>query len=234
MKRVLAALAVVAAAAVGVGTWHHGPIHLNPLLLQLLPPPPPRKLTKVISASACSFINGFTWNGPGVVAQFGAMLPTPGDSVINPNPPTRGPTTPETLPDTIFLFCDARLPAEAVALDYAELEYFAPDEAGNVAPTLAVYLDTRAPSINGFAYDQTMSLSSCTGELTPLYSGINPVSLCDTDGGESFYPDAGLPAIWPGAGWTLFSIHFVITIPPSPDPSLPNLVYRVVVHYEAP
>ncbi len=239
MNKALAALAVAATTAVGVWTWHHGPTHVNPivdnpLLFQPLPPPPPRKLTKVISASTCTFINGFTWNGPGVVAQFGAVLPTPGDSVINPNTPNQGPTTSETSPDTILLFCDARLPAEAIAFDYAELEYFAPNEAGNVAPTLATYLDTRAPSINGFAYDQTMSLSSCTGELSPLYSGINPVSLCDTDGGQSFYPDAGLPAIWPGAGWTLFSIHFVITIPPSPDPSLPNLVYRVIVHYEAP
>jgi hypothetical protein len=240
MKQALAALAVAVTTAIGVWTYHHPPLQLPPPhltntgLLAPPPPPPTRQLTKIISASACTLANGYTWNGPGVSATYGAVLPTPGDYLINPNAPPSGNTNYDAPPDTVLLFCDARLPAEAAAFDYAELEYFAADEVGNSAPTLTAFLDTRAPSINGFAYDQTIPLASCTGPLTPLYSGINPVSLCDTDGGTSLYPDAGLPLVWPGAGWTLFSLHFLVSIPPSPDPTLPNLVYRVLVYYEAP
>ncbi len=230
MKKALAALAVALAAFVGASTYHHGPIRFwpsgihNPLLLG---PQPPRQLTKVISTSACQLVNGFTWNGAGVTATYGAILFPAGDFIINPN-------APGTQPDTILLFCDARLPAEAVAFDYAELEYFAPAEYGNRGPELDAYLDSRAPNVNGFAYSQTMPLGSCTGSLSPLYSGTNPVSLCATDAGQSFYPDAGVPGMWPGVGWSLFSIHFIVTIPPSPDQALPNIAYRVIVHSAAP
>jgi hypothetical protein len=219
---------------------HHPTLKLPPPQLTntgVLDPPPPtptRQLTKIISASACTLANGFTYNGPGVTATFGAALPTPGDYVINPNIPGSNFGQQIYTPLTVLLFCDARLPADAVAFDYAELEYFAADETGNAAPTLAAFLDTRAPSINGFAYDQTIPIASCTGPMSPLYSGINPVSLCDTDGGIAFDGGAGLPLVWPGGGWTLFSLHFLISLPPSPDPTLPNLVYRVIVFYEAP
>ena len=176
MKKLLTAMAL---AAVGGGVWtfgHHPTLQLPPPhltntgLLDPPPPPPIRQLTKIISASACTLANGYTWNGPGVSATYGAVLPTPGDYLINPNAPPSGPVNYDAAPDTVLLFCDARLPAEATAFDYAELEYFAADEAGNSAPTLAAFLDTRAPSINGFAYDQTIPLASCTGPLQTTLS----------------------------------------------------------------
>lgn len=261
MKKALAALAVAVATAVAVWTYRHPPFHLpgpildNPIAIGGVQPqhrlpwriplpildspilweaPPPRQLTKVLSVSACMLVNGYSWNGPGVTATYGAILMPAGDYIINPNAPNQGPITPETPPDTILLFCDARLPPEAVAFDYAELEYFAPAENGNTGPELDAYLDARAPNVNGYAYSQTMPLGSCVGGLSQLYRGTNPVSLCATDAGQSFYPDAGVPGFWPGAGWSLFSIHFIVAIPPSPDPALPNIAYRIIVHYEAP
>ncbi len=230
MQKARAFMAVVAIAGIATWTYWHPPFHLpspildNPLLWT---DPPPRHVTKVISASACQLVNGFTWNGAGVTATYGAILFPAGDFIINPN-------APGTQPDTILLFCDARLPAEAVAFDFAELEYFAPAEYGNRGPELDAYLDSRAPNVNGFAYSQTMPLGSCTGGLSQLYTGTNPVSLCATDAGQSFYPDAGVPGMWPGVGWSLFSIHFIVSLPPSPDPALPNIAYRIIVHYEAP
>ncbi len=263
MKKVVVAAALAAGTAVAVWAYRHPPFHLpgpildnpiamggvqpqhrlpwhlpspildNPIALDE-PPLPPRHLTKVISASACALVNGFTWNGPGVTATYGAILVPAGDFIINPNPPNQGPSTPYTQPDTLLLFCDARLPTEAVAFDFAELEYFAADEYGNRGPELDAYLDSRATNSNGYIYDQTMPLGSCVGDLSQLYRGTNPVSLCATDAGQSFYPDAGVPGWWPGMGWGLFSVHFIVSIPPSPDPALPNIAYRVIVHYEAP
>jgi hypothetical protein len=71
--------------------------------------------------------------------------------------------------------------------------------------------------------------------LTPLYSGTNPLSTCSTTQGQRFVLDGGaFPGFWPMQDWTLFSIHFLVVIPCSPDPNQPNLAYRIVVHYEAP
>ncbi len=183
----------------------------------------PHEHTKISSAAAC------------------ALTPT-----IWPSTPSYGTTT-EAVgnyvageaasqhPAEVDLYCDALLPAETTAYDYAELEYFAPNEAGDSAPTLSAYLDTEGQNINGDFYSQTVALDSCQGPLTPLYTGTNPLSVCSTSQGQTFDLDGGtFPGFWPLQDWTLFSIHFLIRIPWSPDPTLPNLAYRVVVHYDAP
>ena len=197
------------------------------------PPAPPRHLQKVISAATCNLLNGFGWNGPGVSETFGMTAMGAGDYAVNPNTASTAPAPLGSQPTTVILFCDARLPAEAVAVDYAELEYFAASEVGNTPPSLYEYLDVRAPDGTGYFYSQTLSAGTCTGPLSELYSGTNPVTTCATQTYVSLGADAGaLSSTSPP--WIDLSVHFLVFLPPSPDPTLPNVAYRIVVHYEAP
>ncbi len=217
MSKAIALLAVLAAAA------GHTPRPPPPCIQH---PPAPTPHIKVISAAACSLANGFGDYGPAAIETFGLTQIGGGNYAVNPNAPNAA------IP-TIILYCDARLPAEATALYFAELEYFAPAEVANSPPSLFAYLDVRAPDGAGYFYSLTFNAGSCTGPLTELYSGTNPLSTCATQTFASFGPDAGaLSASAPP--WTDFSVHFLVVIPPSPDPQLPNLAYRVVGHYEAP
>ncbi len=202
----------------------HPPLHLPPpTALPPLPPPPPTPHTKVISVATCAVVSTWLINEAAEGQSFGATPAGAGNYLANRSG------------GGLTLYCDARLPAEATGFDYAELEYFAPNLPGNGAPSLLAYLDTEAPDVNGFAYSQTMPLGSCTGAMTPLYAGTNPVSTCSTQVAQSFSPEPGtLQGFWPWAVWTYFSVHFLILLPSSPDASQPDLAYRIVIHYESP
>jgi hypothetical protein len=187
-------------------------------------PATPSEHLKVISVATCALVNaGESWATTG----FGTTPLGAGNYVVNATPPTS--------PIALVLYCDAALPGEATAFDYAELEYFAPNEDGNAAPTLTAYLDMEGQGINGSNYSQTIVIGSCSGPLTSLYSGTNPLSTCRTSGSQSFNPAPGmLNGFWPWANWIYFSVHFLLFLGAGPDPELPNVAYRIVVHYEAP
>jgi hypothetical protein len=186
----------------------------------------PNEHIKIISATACNqAMTGWV------------TTPTYGSTTLAAANYVTGETGVPAGQGEVDLYCDALLPAEATAYDYAELEYFAPDESPNWAPTLSAFLDTEGQNTNGYLYSQTVALDSCQGPLLPLYRGTNPMGVCRTLQGQSFELDfdgGTFPGFWPLQDWTLFSIHFLVQIPVSPDPAQPNLVYRVIVHYEAP
>ena len=220
------ALAVLVLLSISADKPHRPPAQVPPVsaFSGRWRPPVPTEHTKILSVATCPWANSWTgyW-----IQTFGVTALGATNSIVNANPASPGPST-------VTLYCDALLPADVTSFDYAELEYFAPDELGNAAPTLQAYLDVEGANINGYAYSQTVALGSCTGPLSPLYSGTNPLSTCSTGQGQTFdFAGGAFPGFWPGETWSYPSIHFLVSIPASPDAQLPNVIYRIIVHFHA-
>ncbi len=224
MMKVLSALAVLTASAQRPA---RAPIPVQPPKVVACSwwQPASVERTKIISVATCPWASSSSgyWS-----LTFGTTPLGAANYVANANPAGAGP-------EIVTLYCDALLPADVTSFDYAELEYFAPDEPGNSAPWLGAYLDVEGININGFTYSQTGAVGSCAGTLTPRYSGTNPLSMCSTAQSQAFdFDGGGFPGYWSAEDWIYPSMHFLVSIPASPDPELPNLAYRIVVHFHAP
>ena len=215
-----------ALAAGGVGTWAHWPpglrlpmpILANPLLFQA---PPPSKYVKVISLASCIPIQ---LEGPPNIAY--GTLDGSSNSLANGGGAW-----------IVLLYCDAQLPAQAVAFDYAELEYASPNVAPYVPVSMTAFVDGEGVAADGTVWTEQFAIGDCEGGVpTPTHAGYQAISLCQTTGGpQPLSADAGpFQQLAVYARWRYFSIHFLVTLPDGASNGQPVLGYRIIVHYEAP
>ena len=225
MKKALAALATAAGVAVAMWSYHHPPFHLpspilnNPLLFQ---PPPPNKYIKVIGLGSCI---PMVFEGTPNPA-YGTTLQGSSNSLANGGGA-----------NVLDLYCDAQLPAQAVAFDYAELEYAAPNVAPYVSVAMTAYVDGEGVMADGTVWTEQFAIGDCeNGVPTPVHAGYQAISLCQTTGGPQLLSaDAGpFQPLAVYGQWRYFSIHFLVSLPNGSSNGQPVLGYRIIVHYEAP
>lgn len=186
------------------------------------PPPPPAPSThhKVISAATC-------------VPSASGAPPTP---VYGTTPDGTTFYVANGGTNTIELFCDAALPAEAVEFDYADLELYGPNPNATDNPTLKVYVDTVNGGVNAISYVSTTEVGECYAQSPPpVHAGSQAISVCRMAPSWQFPagagPMLGMPQVGP---WSFGSIHFIVLLPPAPPGGQSGAAYRIVAYYEAP
>lgn len=186
------------------------------------PPPLPSEHIKVISVASCIPTTDVLSQLP--VPTYGTTAD--GTSAFVQNGGTRD----------LRLYCDGALPANATALDYVELEFFAPNVVPYVNPWVAAFVDTEQVGPDGTLYAYSLPLGLCpTPTPAPAHAGNLAITTCQATANQAFAPDAG---VFAGSGvWgpiLNFSVHFIVIIPPTTAGEAPMLAYRLIVHYESP
>ncbi len=120
------------------------------------------------------------------------------------------------------VYCDAALPPNTTAFDYADFLYsWQPATPSDEPMTAAAFVDLQQEQGDGVPYNMSLEIGECTGDTATLGSEN---SFCRTTGSMSFQ---GPGSLYPA------SVHFLIYIPPITDSTV-SWAYRLIVYYEAP
>ena len=130
--------------------------------------------------------------------------------------------------ENAVVLCDAELPFDATAFDYAEFEYI-PGGALN-SPWLAVFATGRWQAPLGAQLNWLQEIGWCGG-TAPIWQIMfpPPITVCQTSGGLSWSADDAKAAD--------ISIVFLVVLPGEPrdwqdDPFGPSEAFRIVEYYE--
>lgn len=131
-------------------------------------------------------------------------------------------------PHTVVVLCDAELPSDATAFDYAELEYIPGGTADT--PWLAAFATGRWQSTFGSQLNWLQEIGWCGG-TAPIWQILfpPPITVCQTSGGLGWSSDEAKAAD--------LSIVFLVVLPGIPwefenDPFGPSQAFRIVEYYE--